>query len=70
MPQQTEVFICHHELYLVQHENNEKSHWEGSESLYNKIKCLTMLTCIYSENNEIHRPVARAWPPGTKLKSE
>ena len=32
---------------------------------YNKIKYLTMLTCIYSENNEIPHPVARAWPPGT-----
>ena len=33
MSQQTEVFVCHHELYLAQYENNEKNHWEGSESL-------------------------------------
>ena len=31
-------FICHHELYLAQHENNEKNHWEGSEVYNGNIK--------------------------------
>ena len=38
MPQKYEVFICHHELYLTQHENNEKNHWEGSEVYKSNIK--------------------------------
>ena len=38
MLQKTEVFICHHELYLDQPENNDKNHWEVSEVYNSNIK--------------------------------